>query len=83
MRLLDGGQSHGVILGWLATAQLAVVAIVLLWFPETAHHELEDLNPIDRDTAQVGVSVTADHDVVSGLALWPSIRHGRGKKRPV
>jgi hypothetical protein len=25
------------------------VAIVLLWFPETAHHELEDLNPIDRD----------------------------------
>ncbi len=47
--LLDGGLSHGVILGWLATAQLAVVAIVLLWFPETAHHELEDLNPIDRD----------------------------------
>jgi MFS family permease len=46
--LLDDGLSHGVILGWLATAQLAVVAIVLLWFPETAHHELEDLNPIDR-----------------------------------
>ena len=47
--LLDGGLSHGVILGWLATAQLAVVAIVLLWLPETAHHELEELNPIDRD----------------------------------
>ena len=28
----------------------ALVAIVLLWFPETAHRELEDLNPIDRDT---------------------------------
>ena len=48
--LLDGGRSHGVVLGWLATGQLAVVAIVLLWFPETAHRELEDLNPIDRDT---------------------------------
>ena len=47
--LLDGGRTHGVVLGWLATGQLAVVAIVLLWFPETAHRELEDLNPIDRD----------------------------------
>jgi hypothetical protein len=28
--------------------QLAVVAIVLMSFPETAHRELEDLNPIDR-----------------------------------
>jgi MFS family permease len=46
--LLDGGESHGVVLGSLASAQLAVVAIVLLWFPETAHRELEDLNPIDR-----------------------------------
>jgi MFS family permease len=47
--LLDGGHAHGAVLGWLATAQIAVVAIVLLWFPETAHHELEDLNPIDRE----------------------------------
>jgi MFS family permease len=46
--VLDSGRSHGVVLGWLATGQLAVVAIVLLWFPETAHRELEDLNPIDR-----------------------------------
>ena len=47
--LLDGGRSHGAVLGWLATGQIAVVAIVLLWFPETAHRELEDLNPIDRN----------------------------------
>ena len=46
--LLDGGRSHGAVLGGLASAQLVVVAIVLLWFPETAHRELEDLNPIDR-----------------------------------
>lgn len=45
---LDGGQRHGVVLGTLASAQLAVVAIVYLSFPETAHRELEDLNPIDR-----------------------------------
>jgi MFS family permease len=46
--LLDRGSSHGSVLGGLATAQLIVVAIVLLWYPETAHRELEDLNPIDR-----------------------------------
>ena len=55
--LLDGGRTHGVVLGWLATGQLVVVAIVLLWFPETAHRELEDLNPIDRRCpAHVGMS---------------------------
>ncbi len=59
--LLDGGRTHGVVLGWLATGQLVVVAIVLLWFPETAHRELEDLNPIDRRCpAHVGVSSRAD-----------------------
>jgi MFS family permease len=47
--LLDRGSSHGAVLGGLASAQLVVVTIVLLWFPETAHRELEDLNPIDRE----------------------------------
>ena len=32
-----------------------VVAIVLLWFPETAHRELEDLNPIDRPAQPSGL----------------------------
>jgi MFS family permease len=53
--LLDRGSSHGAVLGGLASAQLAVVTIVLLWYPETAHRELEDLNPIDR---QVEVTPT-------------------------
>jgi hypothetical protein len=39
------------VLGGLACAQLAVVTIVLLWYPETAHRELEDLNPLDRRPA--------------------------------
>ena len=31
----------------LASAQLVVVVIVLRWYPETAHQELEALNPED------------------------------------
>ena len=46
-RLLDAGWSHGRIIGMLAIAEVAVVAIVLAWYPETAHRELEDLNPVD------------------------------------
>ncbi len=45
--LLDRDWSHGRVLGMLALGQVAVVAIVLLWYPETAHRELEDLNPVD------------------------------------
>lgn len=45
--LLDHGRSHGMVLGGLSTAQIAVVFIVLRWFPETAHRELEDINPVD------------------------------------
>jgi hypothetical protein len=37
----------------LASAQLAVVLIVLLWYPETAHRELEDLNPEDAPPGRV------------------------------
>jgi MFS family permease len=45
--LLDHGFSHVRVLGVLALGQLAVAAIVLLGFPETAHLELEDINPED------------------------------------
>lgn len=44
---LDRGESHGVVLGALASVQIVVVLVVLRWFPETAHRELEDLNPLD------------------------------------
>jgi hypothetical protein len=39
-------------MGLLASAQLVVVAVVLAWYPETAHRELEDLNPEDRLAAR-------------------------------
>ena len=46
--LLDRDWTHGRVMGLLASAQIAVVVIVLLWYPETAHRELEDINPEDR-----------------------------------
>ena len=57
--LLDRGRSHGTVLAGLATAQLLVVTIVLLWYPETAHRELEDLNPIDRPAPPTGAAVAS------------------------
>ncbi len=49
-RLLDGGWSYSQVIGTVALAQLVVVGVVLTQFPETAHRELEDLNPLDRPT---------------------------------
>jgi MFS family permease len=46
-RLLDAGWPHGRVMLLLASAQIVVVVIVLRWFPETAHRELEELNPVD------------------------------------
>lgn len=45
--LLDRDWPHGRVMGMLAAAPLAVVVIVLRWYPETAHRELEELNPLD------------------------------------
>ena len=46
-QLLDHDWTHGRVMALLASAQLLVVVIVLRWFPETAHQELETLNPED------------------------------------
>ena len=45
--LLDRDWSHGRVMALLAIAQLVVVVVVLRWYPETAHQELEALNPED------------------------------------
>jgi MFS family permease len=45
--LLDAGWSYGQVMGMLGLCQLAVAAIVLVGYPETAHLELEALNPED------------------------------------
>ena len=47
--LIDDGVSHVRVLSALAVGQLAVAAIVLTLFPETAHKELEEINPEDAD----------------------------------
>lgn len=43
--LLDAGWSHAAVMAMLASGQLVAVALVLGGLPETAHRELEDLNP--------------------------------------
>jgi MFS family permease len=45
--LLDDGAGYGGVIGLVGLGQLVVVGVVLLWFPETAHQELEALNPED------------------------------------
>ncbi len=47
-QLLDRGQSYGQVIGLMAIGQVVVVLLVLTRFPETAHRELEELNPEDE-----------------------------------
>ncbi len=46
-RLLDDGWSYGATMGLLAIGQLVVTVLVVAAYPETAHQELEELNPED------------------------------------
>jgi hypothetical protein len=45
--LLDAGWSYGQVMGMLGLCQLAVTVLVVVAYPETAHLELEALNPED------------------------------------
>jgi MFS family permease len=45
--LRDAGLGYGSVIGIVALGQVVVVAVVLAAFPETAHLELEALNPVD------------------------------------
>lgn len=57
-QLLDRGYPYGRVIGLVALGQIVVVALVLTRFPETAHRELEELNP--EDTAVPEVSGSRD-----------------------
>jgi MFS family permease len=46
--LVSRGWSYGQAIALVALGQIVVVTVVLLRFPETAHQELEALNPEDR-----------------------------------
>jgi MFS family permease len=50
-QLLDAGWPHGRVMALLALAQVVVVITVIVSYPETAHRELEELNPEDAVTA--------------------------------
>jgi MFS family permease len=45
---LDQAFGYGAVMGVLAIGPLVVAALVVALYPETAHQELEDLNPEDR-----------------------------------
>ena len=46
--MIDSGLSYGNVMAILAVGPLTVGLIVLVSYPETAHRELEDINPQDR-----------------------------------
>jgi len=50
-RLLDGGWSYSSTMALLAVGQLVVTILVVAFYPETAHRELESLNPEDDPVA--------------------------------
>ena len=56
--LRDAGVSYGGVIALVALGQVVVVAVVLASFPETAHLELEALNP--EDAVPVGDATRAD-----------------------
>jgi MFS family permease len=45
---LDQTIGYGTVMAILAIGPLVVAGLVVILYPETAHHELEDLNPEDR-----------------------------------
>ena len=45
--LRDHGMSYGQVIGVMAIGQLVAAGIAYRWYPETAHLELEQLNPED------------------------------------
>lgn len=45
---VDHGWGYGAVLGLLALGSVVVTLLVLTQYPETAHRELEDLNPEDQ-----------------------------------
>ncbi|HKE76356.1 MAG TPA: MFS transporter [Acidimicrobiales bacterium] len=66
-RLEDALGSFARALGVLALFPLAIAVLILVWFPETARRELEDINPEDRvaspEPGDPGGDRVADLDV--------------------
>ncbi len=48
-QLIDRGWSYVSVMGMLAIGQLIVTVLVVAFYPETAHRELEEINPEDAD----------------------------------
>ena len=60
-RLIDRGWSYGSAMALLALGQLVVTILVVAAYPETAHRELESLNPEDDPVDLDAVDTPATH----------------------
>ncbi len=59
--LLDRDVDYGPVMALLALGPAVVAILVIVCFPETAHHDLDDLNPQDRRAvAGPGANVAGD-----------------------
>jgi MFS family permease len=66
-RLLDLGYSYSTVIGLVALGQIIVVVLVLTKFPETAHRELEEMNPEDQSVRTNVEAGTDDTPIVSDV----------------
>jgi MFS family permease len=66
--LLDAGWSYGHVMALLGLCQLVVTAIVVAAYPETAHLELEALNPEDTPIDLHHLDTAADAEPGRGRA---------------
>ncbi len=77
--LLDSGWTYGQVMAMLGLCQLAVTVLVVVAYPETAHLELEALNPEDRpiDLHHVGPDHIAPEQAGHADPVEPDDRRER------
>ena len=59
-QLIDAGWSYTSVMSTMAIGQLIAVVLIVVGYPETAHRELEELNPEDEDLDLSALSRSVD-----------------------
>lgn len=70
-RLIDAGWSYSSVMLMLASGQLVATLLVVVGYPETAHRELEELNPEDEALGWSDVT-TAETEAVTATIDGPA-----------
>ena len=74
--LLDRGWSYGATLALMSIGQMVVTVLVVAAYPETAHTELEDLNPEDEDL-EIAEDLPIDEHPTTDADLTTPTPHDR------